>query len=745
MGGVAGSILVVEDSRTQAAALRSALTDAGYSVVLARDAESALPLLADEAFDAVLSDVQMPGLSGYDLCRRIKADASLRHVHVVLLTSLDSPQDVLDGLAAGADNFVTMPFDRDVLLRRLQRLLGEADDAAPAARWLEEQVAATGRDHAIEYLSSTFEDYLKSRDRERKATAEARTARRSEQFLQAVLDGVSSCVGIVDREGWIVATNHEWREFEGRNPIVGPEYGEGTDFLEVCKAAAPVHRCARTLAADLPALLDGSMAETSVECAPHCADQWRCFRVRASRLTNGPSPQVVMSFHDVTELKLAEARLQHAAHHDPLTGLPNRALFLERLERALASARRRGGQVAVLFCDLDRFKLINDSLGHAAGDDLLVELATRIEGAIRDSDSAARFGGDEFAVLLDGVVSPRMIVHIVERIQQAVAAPLTVEGHEVVATMSIGIAVGPGASGGPDELLRDADTAMYRAKEAGKARFVMFDQEMHSRSVVQLRMQGELRQALAERQLFVLYQPIVELGARRILGAEALVRWQHPERGVVPPIEFIALAEETSLIRDLGGYVLDAACAELARWRSGGGLEHIRMAINLSGKQLGPSFVDEVKRALSAHALPASALEFELTESVVLTTGADVRATVDALKAMGLGLSMDDFGTGFSSLSALRELPFSTLKIDRSFVGTMDTDPQNRAIVQSLIHLGRGIGLEVVAEGVETVEQLQLLETMGCRFAQGYLFSRPIPGPEALAVMGTRWEEPSGG
>ncbi len=735
-----GRILVVEDSRTQAAVTAGLLRGAGYTVTVVDRAELALQTLARAGVDLVLSDVQMPGMGGYELCRRIRADAKTSHLPVVLLTSLDSPQDVLAGLSSGASNFVSKPVQGDVLLRRIGRLLSSdhGGDGDPGLIGPEVSLRVD-REHAVAYLSATLEDHLQTRTAERKAKAEAVDLRRAEAFLSAVLDGVSSCVGIVDGEGRLQATNREWQEFGGKNPPVGPKVPAGSDFLARCHRSAGEHRCARELAAGIPTLLDGSTSEISVECEAHCTENWRCFRVRASRIEAEGPPRVVMSFHDVTELKLAEARLQHEAYHDSLTGLPNRALFLERLDRALARARRREESVAVLFCDVDRFKLVNDSLGHAAGDSLLVEVATRMSSAVRNVDSVSRFGGDEFAILLESYGSESMAFRIAERVLEFVSRPAEVLGQEVFTTLSMGIAIGhPGAEA--NQLIRDADTAMYRAKEAGKARFVVFDEGMHARALSQLKLQAELRRAVAQEEFFLLYQPIVELGSNLVVGLEALIRWQHPDRGVVSPFEFIPAAEESGQIQAIGLFVLREACAQIARWRADRAERDFpfRVHVNLSGRQLQTAgFVDAVRASLDEHELPASVLEFELTESVVLTSGGHVEAASLALRELGAGLSMDDFGTGFSSLSALRQLPFTTLKLDRSFVGQIDRDPRSLGIVRSLMALGRSMDLEVVAEGVELTSQLTMLEEMDCRLCQGYLFARPLPAAEAGRLLGT--------
>ncbi len=738
------SILVVEDSRTQAAALARVLRDGGHEVRVVQTGEGALEAIGESRFDLVLSDVQMPGMSGYELCRQIKATPASRSLPVILLTSLDSPQDVLEGLASGADNFVSKPLDAEVLLRRIEHILSGQNGArrpdAVQIRSLGQDMPTTlERDHAVEYLSATLEDFVRTRARERRANADAKNSKRSEEFLQSVLDGVSSCVGIVGEGGGLLATNLEWQNFGGKNPLVGPAQTPGVDFLELCRKWAPEHRCARALAEELPDLLAGTRSETNVECSAHCTNEWRCFRVRASRLGVQDPPRVVVSFHDVTDLKLAEARLQHDAYHDGLTGLPNRALFLEHLGRALSRSRRSKQPLAVLFCDLDRFKLVNDSLGHAAGDELLLAVAERMLRAVREQDSVARFGGDEFAILLEGLHDEPAIYRIAHRLQELVRRPVEILGQEVFTTISIGIAFAHAGEGDAQDLIRDADTAMYRAKEAGKARFVVFDEAMHNRSLAQLRLQNELRRAITDDQLFLVYQPILSLVGGEVIGVEALVRWRHPERGIVPPLEFIPLAEESGLIQPIGLFVLEEACAQVARWRGSPDQPFpFRVHVNLSGRQLGgPDFVNAVRRCLAEYAVPASVLEFELTESTVLTRGAQVAESVRALRELGAGLSMDDFGTAYSSLSALRQLPFSTLKLDRSFVGTMDDDERDLAIVRSVVALGNGMGLNVVAEGVERPAQVVLLQEMGCGQAQGYLFARPLPADEAGALLGT--------
>ena len=432
---------------------------------------------------------------------------------------------------------------------------------------------------------------------------------------------------------------------------------------------------------------------------------------------------LLVAASDVTARRKAQAQLLQAAFYDPLTGLPNRALFKDRLEVAFARAKgREAAHFAVLFLDLDRFKLVNDSLGHRAGDELLVQIARRLESCRRAGDTVARLGGDEFTLLVEGITTDEEAIAVSERVHRALAPPYLIEGHEVFAGASIGIALGGPSTERVEHLLRDADTAMYRAKVRG-SRHAVFDSSMHERAMAQLRIENELRRALERGEMRVHYQPIVELGSRRTVGVEALVRWEHRERGLVPPSEFVPLAEETGLVVPLGRWVLDEACRALAALPG-----HITLSVNLSGRQLlQPEFCAELKEMLARCRIEPSRLRLELTESMLIGNGAAARAALTQLRGTGVRLCIDDFGTGYSSLSYLHELPIESLKIDRSFVGAMGDDERKIKIVQSILVLGKSLGIDVVAEGVETAQQADLLGRLGCERAQGYFFARPLP------------------
>jgi diguanylate cyclase (GGDEF)-like protein/PAS domain S-box-containing protein len=442
---------------------------------------------------------------------------------------------------------------------------------------------------------------------------------------------------------------------------------------------------------------------------------------------------------DVTERLRAEEKLWHAAFYDSLTGLPNRALFMERLGMALERSQRRGRVgFAVLFLDLDRFKMVNDSLGHRAGDALLVQICRRLERTRRAGDTVARLGGDEFAMIVEGVETGKDAAHVAERLQRELAIPFEIEGQEVFTSASIGIALaGSQTPMRPEDLLRDADTAMYRAKGQGSAKHAVFDVTMHDHAVAILQLENDLRRAIERGELRVQYQPIVALQSGRIVGFEALARWHHQKRGNVSPAEFIPLAEETGVIGPLGRWVLHEACTQLRRLQvAHPQLPPLSLSVNLSGRQvLQPDLVEQIEETLHATGLDPRTLRLEITESVLVENAATAIKCLTRLRQRGVSLCIDDFGTGYSSLSYLHRLPIDLLKIDGSFVNTMGSDDKNRRIVETILLLGRNLGVEVIAEGVETKEQADALQRFGCNFAQGYLFSRPVDIDAATALV----------
>jgi Amt family ammonium transporter len=447
----------------------------------------------------------------------------------------------------------------------------------------------------------------------------------------------------------------------------------------------------------------------------------------------GETQGIVYIYQDISERKAFEEQITHQAFHDALTGLPNRSLFADRLERALTRARRRGdSQYAVLMIDLNKFKGINDTLGHQAGDQLLVEVARRLSGCVRSMDTVARLGGDEFAVILEEFKTKKEVMAVVERIGVGLGKPFVLCGKTVTPEASIGIVLHTRDYAAADDLLRDADIAMYRAKEQGRASMI-FDRKMHQEILEAVSLEADLRQALEAGELLLHYQPIVDVKDSRIVGFEALVRWDHPDRGLVPPGQFIPLAEETGLILPLGRFVIDEACRQLRAWQ----LEMpeaatLSVSVNVSCRQfVKDGLVEHVAQVLAATGLPPACLKLEITESVLMHDAEHTARELNRLKALGVKIAIDDFGTGYSSLSYLRQLPIDQLKIDRSFISGHGCDGESQEIVKSIISLARSLGLTVIAEGVECSDQLDRLRLADCDKAQGFMFSRPVEATAA--------------
>jgi diguanylate cyclase (GGDEF)-like protein len=478
---------------------------------------------------------------------------------------------------------------------------------------------------------------------------------------------------------------------------------------------------------------DGGVHEEEWEnTMPHFRPRW------LQQQAVGVDGSVVAILRDISERKQVEERILHMARHDTLTGLPNRSLIDDRLAQAIDAAQRRNGTVAVAFIDLDGFKLVNDGLGHNAGDELLKVVAGRMSDCVRASDSVGRFGGDEFVLVLPEVSEGGGAPAIIERIREAVVEAIVLGGKEVRVSCSIGVAMYPRDGADADTLLMNADAAMYRAKELGKNNCQFYAREMNASIEEKLVLLEGLRAALREGQFRLLYQPKVDLRTGRIFGAEALVRWLHPQHGVIGPDRFIPLAEESGMIVALGEWVMQTACRQNMAWQLAG-LAPLRVSVNVSARQFEePRLAERVARALSDSGLAAHWLELEVTESLIMR---DLQRSVDTmreLKAMGVALSIDDFGTGYSSLSALKSFPIATLKIDKSFVRDLANSIDDQAIASAIIALAHRLNMRVIAEGVETEQQRSFLRDNGCDEMQGYLFSEPIPADQLQRMLETQ-------
>ncbi|HEX7901533.1 MAG TPA: EAL domain-containing protein [Planctomycetota bacterium] len=682
----------MEDSATDSELIERELRRSGFTVDLRRVENNAdfLRQLQDFNPQMVLSDNSLPDIDS----RRALATLQKRRPETpfIVVSGTIGEERAVEILKQGATDYV--------LKDRLAKL-------APAVSRALEQ----------------------SRERSARERAEA-GLRESAQRFRELADAMPQIVWTARCDGTIEYYNRRWYEFTGFAPDSPGGWGA---VLHPQDGVAFASRVQGALEAREPYELECRFKDRRT-----AGYRWHLLRAVPVFNETGGVDRWFGTATDIDDRKRAEQELLKNAYYDALTQLANRSLFENRLEKAArGAAREKDLLYAVLFLDIDRFKLINDSLGHGAGDRLLAAFARRLEALVRPGDTVARFGGDEFAVLVEYVSDLDLLKRIAERILIGLSLPFSIEGHEIVATASIGVAHSGPASTTPEAMVRNADLAMYRAKNLGRSRVEIFDEAMHAQSMATLRLEQDLRKALDRGEFVLHYQPIVSLHTGRITGCETLVRWSHPERGLVAPGDFIPLAEETGLIVPIGEWVLRAACDQAAAWTKRG-LPPLDLAVNLSARQFRhEGLVAVLEAALETTGINPGRLTLELTESLLMEHTERAIAILRDLSDRGIRLSIDDFGTGYSSLAYLKRLPCSSLKIDRSFVRDIHSDPDDAAIAIAIIRMAHALRLKVIAEGVETEEQRDFLKERRCDEAQGYLFSKPLP-PDAFFDLATK-------
>jgi len=685
--GVHRGILIVDDDTVFSLLASETLQQAGYTALVAGTGAQALTTFVTHKPDLVLLDVELPDANGFDLCGRIRAVPGGADIPIVMVTGHNDTESIARAFTVGATDFVLKPVLWQTLPQRIEFILRAQDNL--------------------------------------------RSLKISEQKNRALLQALPDTLYIVDAQGRLLE-HITGAELSADASLVGRTLEEA-----IPAEAASAARRAMSAAGANPQV-------TTCDFEVGVGADRRCFETRLRPQSDGT---LLVILRDITERRKAESRIRYLAFFDTLTGLPNRQLLVREMSRAIATAQRSGTLLALLYLDLDRFKRINDNLGHSVGDALLKAVARRLHQCIRPSDvlasgtaapnrgSVARLGGDEFVVLVGDLTEESQATSVADRIREALGEPFECGGHRFVVTPSIGIALYPKDGSDIEDLLVKADMAMYKAKDQGRNGHAFYGESMAIRSLSRLELENDLRRAFDAGDFQIHHQPKVDLQTGRVVGVEALLRWHHATRGWISPESFIPVAEETGLIVAMGSWVLRETCRQLQRW-AGTDLAHLTIAVNVSVQQFArEDFVDSVLRTLKDFNVAPHLLELEITESLLLRNVDDTTSAMRRFRAAGLTLAIDDFGTGYSSLGYLRSFPVDALKIDRSFVKDLNAKGDGGAICAAIIALARELKLRVIAEGVENLEQVEFLRTHRCDQVQGYLMSAPLPAQELELLL----------
>lgn len=698
---LSANILIVDDQNTQILILEGMLRNAGYSSITSTtDPFAVCSLHLAHDYDLILLDMKMPGMNGFQIIERLTQMGMDDYLPILAITV--DQELKLPALKMGARDFISRPYNLIEVLARIQNML--------EVRLLHKMV----KNH-----SKILEETVQARTdnlRESEARFRSFTAMSSDWYWEqdanfrfTTISGTQAILGQLP-DSFIGATT--WETTAGT---------EGNDW-DSHKTVLAAHQAFTDFEYKVR-LDDGTIA-------------WRC--ISGEPLFDGH--RIFVGYRgtckDITQRKEVEERIRFLALHDALTGLPNRALLLDRLDQATNYAVRNGNEVWVLFVDIDRFKFVNDSVGHRGGDLVINMIANRLQSTVRDVDTVARLGGDEFVLVFRHGGEESMTIDAIHRVMNAVKEPLRFDGHEFFLSCSIGVAVFPTDGTTSEVLMERADTAMYLAKELGRNNFQFYTSEMNARLMERLSIEKDLRNAIEHQEFFLQYQPQVDLRTGQIIGMEALIRWQHPTLGTVMPSRFIGLAEEAGLIEFIGDWVLQNACRQLKLWERAG-YRNLRIAVNLSARQFTPKkLVQSISRVLAETEISPCLLELELTEGLLMNNVEEAIEILYELRSLGVQMSIDDFGTGYSSLAYLKRFPIDVLKIDQSFIRDMVSDSDDAVIVKSVISLAHNLKLRVVAEGVETKEQLTYLRELDCDVIQGYFFSEPVSAEVFTQLLG---------
>lgn len=703
------NILVVDDNPGKRLALVSVLESLNQNCVTAASGVDALRCLLEQEFAVILLDVQMPDMDGFETARLIRSRQRSERTPIIFITAyVRGEMDMLEGYSLGAVDFIFTPIVPEILRAKVSVFVE-----------LSQQI------QAIKQHEEHLERLVQSRTAALTAEiAERKQAEVSIRKLSSAMEKVADSIFITDADGvieyvnsaFVIVTGYEREEAIGQSPRIMKSGSHDEKFYAQIWEALLRGEVYRNVIVNRRK--DGRLYHEAVTITP-LTD------------TQGKVTHFISSGKDMSESIQAQERLHHLAHHDALTGLPNRVLFVERLKHALQRANHRKRAVAVMFLDMDRFKMVNDTLGHEAGDRLLQAMAARLLACVREGDTIARFGGDEFAGLLNDVASPEDVAPIVGKFLEALAPPFVIDGHELFVGGSIGVSLYPDDGTDPQTLMKNADTAMYSAKQRGGNSSEFYYAGMNENALARLSLETGLRHALDRQEFSVQYQPQIDLKNGEVVGFEALLRWDRPDGGPVSPKVFIPILEETGLIVAVGEWMLRTACEQHRAWRAAG-LPPLRMAVNISSRQFeGGDLTETLRRVLQDAAMPAEFLELEITESILMKNAARDMEALQTLNALGMRFAIDDFGTGYSSLTYLKRFPIDILKIDKAFVRDITDNGDDAAIVRAIITMAQSLGIQALAEGVETREQVEFLRHQGCDLIQGYYFSPPLSASEA--------------
>lgn len=710
-------ILIVDDVPTNITVLTEILM-AEYKMVCATDGKGALKLALSSVPDLILLDIMMPDMDGYEVCRQLKKDDRTKNIPVVFLTAKKEEADEVKGLELGAVDYISKPFSAVILKHKVRihmELKLHRDN-------LEEII----RERTIEISKSHYKLHqeITERIQVQKALIEQRA-----YFLQ-LFENSPQAIMIVEPDGKVVEVNKGFEKMFGF--AVEEIKGQYSKKLivpdELTAEDETFHRN----------ILSGAIINKETFRQHKQGERIPVSFMGYPAIVKDQIEGLFILYQDISERKKFESQMLYQSFHDTLTGIPNRALLMERLSRSLERAKRRKGyQFGLLTIDLDNFKSVNDRLGHLAGDKFLIQFAEQINQCTRSTDTIARMGGDEFAVLLEEFNDPREIFKIAKRISNIAKSSFFIERNEIKISASIGIVIDTEFYDCAENILRDADIAMYRAKENGKSSFRVFKKKMYKMTLESLKLQNDLRHAIFNDELVLYYQPIVSAARQELLGFEALVRWRHPVRGIVGPNLFIPLAEETDLILPLGRIVIKEACRQLKKWHDTiPGAQNLTMNVNISTKQfMDGELTDFIIKSLEDNKLPPESLNLEITESLIIKKANSMLSKLSVLKNYGMNIVLDDFGTGYSSLSYIQDFQIDCIKIDRSFINNMDCDDGCIEIVKTILALCRNLDLEVVAEGVERETQLHILKELDCDKIQGFYFSKPVDSDGAVELI----------